>query len=123
MKTLPLSLGKTALVRIVTFYSRVYKHKYGFFPRVSYPRLGGIYKTLLTQLSEPQIALMIMLHFEWRGAEGNDEFVYNNLSRNTFPMEWLPRNSNSYEAYIRNALNIDFDNEEEVFNNLDKQFL
>jgi hypothetical protein len=38
-------------------------------------------------------------------------------------MEWIPRNSNSYEAYIRNVLHIDFDNQEEVFNNLDKKFL
>lgn len=123
MKQLPLNLGKTPLVRLVTFYSRVFKHRYGFYPRVSYPKIGGVYRTILSQLSETQIAMMILLHFEWKGASGEDEFVYKTLSNNSFPMEWVPKNSNSYEAYIRNVLNINFDDDEEIINSIDKQFL
>lgn len=120
---LPESMGKTPLVRIVTFYSRVFKHRYGFSPRVSYPKVGGVFKTLMSELSEQQIALMILLHFEWRGADGSDEYLYKKFSNASFPIEWIPRNSNSYEAYIRNVLHINFDDDNEVFNSIDKKFL
>lgn len=111
---LPETLGNTNIKRIVNFYSKIFRKKYGFSPRVSYPKIGALYKPILQDMSEYQIALLILIHFEWKGTTGDDDFVHKRLSQNCFPLEWLPRNINPYVAYITNSLNIDFNNEEAV---------
>lgn len=106
--------GSTPIKRIVAFYSNQFNNRYGFRPRVNYGQIGGLFKPLLETLSEYQIALMILVHFEWKGATGDNEFVHKTLEGACFPLEWLPRGSNAYEAFIRNNLSIKFDDPEEV---------
>lgn len=111
---LPVTFGNTPTKRIVNFYSKVFHKRFGFYPRVLYPRIGGLYKSVLNEFTEYQVALMVLLHFEWRGSDGRDEFIHKRLADNVYPLEWLPRNINAYQAFIRNTLNIKFDDLTEV---------
>jgi len=111
---LPESYGNSSLKRIINFYSKIFLSKYGFNPVISYPRIGKLFKPILEQFSEQQIALMIMIHFDWRGVDGNDDFTHRRLTDACHPMDWIPRNINQYQAFIRNVLNINFDDDVEI---------
>lgn len=111
---LPETLGNSGLKRIIKFYSKVFVSKYGFVPMISYPRIGKLFKPILEQFSENQIALMIVIHFDWRGVDGNDTFTHRRMVDACHPLDWLPKNINQYQAFIRNVLNINFDNDEDI---------
>lgn len=111
---LPSEYGNTPIKRLVNFYGKLFYKRYGFYPRVSYPIIGKLYKSLLNDFTEYQIGLFLLVHFEWRGTDGTDNFLHKKLSDNTFPMEWLPKSVNAYQAYIRNTLNVGFDDLTEV---------
>lgn len=115
MNELPKELGKSPIQRIIKFYSVIFARHYGFQPKIlNWGAVGKLYKNLLQYYTENQIALLIALHFEWRGADGTDSFTHQRLQNACFPLEWLPRNANAYEAYIRNVLNIDLDNPKSI---------
>lgn len=76
--------------------------------------IGKLFKPLLEKYSEWQVGSMICLHFYWHGASGEDAFAFKILQENCFPLQWLPKNVNSYRAYIVNTLGIDWDNLGEV---------
>lgn len=113
-KNLPIKFGNTPIKRIVYVYSLIWESIYGFKPIVSYPKLGKLFKPLYTEFSEWQVAAMICVHFNWHGATGEDTFAFKILAEKCFPLEWIPKNVNSYIAYIRNTLNVNWDNEDEV---------
>lgn len=93
------------------FYIAIFNKMYGFNPTVSFPRTGAIIKRMLQDFNEWQIQLFICVHFNWRGMDGTDEFNFKRLRDKAFPIEWIPNNVNSYQAYIRNVLGLDFDDE------------
>lgn len=108
---LPKELGNTPIKRIVAVYSKKFKDVYGFAPKImNWGQLGVMFKKLLQFYSEQQIALLISLHFDWNGADGQDQFAHRRLQNACFPLEWVPRNANAYEAYLRNTLDINLDN-------------
>lgn len=93
------------------FYIAIFNKMYGFNPTISYMMSGVIIKRLLKDFNEWQIQMFIIVHFNWRGMDGTDEFVYKRLRDKAFPFEWIPNSVNGYQAYIRNVLNLDFSNE------------
>lgn len=98
-----------------TFYMALFKRLYGFMPIVSYPRSGAVIKRLLNNgITEHQFYLLICIHFNWRGIDGTNMHIHKMYSDKSFPIEWVSTNVNSYIAYIRNVLNINFDDETEV---------
>jgi hypothetical protein len=109
------ALGATPNKRVYQFYSTLFKSKYGFFPKVgNWAVLGKTIKTLLNEYSEYQIALLLLIHFDWHGATGGDDFAHKRLQEACFPLTWLPNNANTYEAFIRNTHRIAFEVPEEV---------
>lgn len=109
------SLGKNKLLRIIRVYSHLWKDFYGTDYKVlNYGRIGKTLKPLFENYSEIQIAAFLCLHFNWYGATGQDQFSYNSIMKAGFPIDWLPRYVNIYEAYLRNTLKINLDNPEEV---------
>ena len=96
------------------FYTALFRKLYGFAPTISFPRSGAVIKRLLKDFTEFQSYLLICVHFNWKGVEGTNEFEHKRLKDRAFPIEWVTFNVNPYQAYIRNVLEIDFDNEEEV---------
>ena len=111
---IPIS-GKASTQRLHNFYSLVFSHFFGFVPKTaSYAKDASILKRLLKVYSEAQVAMLILLHFEWRGANGNEDFVFKRLSNAGFPISWISPNANAYVAYFKNVLNIDFDDQETI---------
>lgn len=110
---LPDLLGKTPLARLVSVYSLKFHELYGFQPKVmNWAMLGRLFKETLANYSELQIAAMILLHFDWHGASGDDQFTHSRLSDRCFPLEWVPKATNAYRAYIQNTMGIDFEDTE-----------
>ena len=107
---LPEILGKTPLARLVSVYSLKFNELYGFNPSgLNWAMLGRNFKQALNDYSEWQIAAMILLHFDWHGASGEDDFTYNRLADRCFPLEWVPKQTNAYRAFIQNTLGVDWD--------------
>lgn len=119
---LPEEYGNSSIKRIVAVYAKKFTSLYGFAPKIlSWGLIGKQFKTLLNHYTEHQIALMILLHFEWRGSTGEDEFSHKRLESACFPIEWIQKNSNAYEAYLRNALEVDLDNPKVVEDYFNRQ--
>lgn len=106
--------GKTAIVRLCTFYSMIYKSKFGFNPVIRYPMIGKLLKPLLEQLSEYQLALIILVFMHWRGANDDSDFERKRLENAGFPLQWMPSGVNAYRAFATNYLGIKFEDENEV---------
>lgn len=108
--TLPETFGNSSLKRLVRVYSLVWEDLYGFKPIINnWGQLGKLFKPIIDNFTEFQIASMIILHFEWRGSSGTDEFNFKRLSDKCFPIEWIPKAVNEYHAYLRNSIGLDFD--------------
>ena len=68
----------------------------------------------MERYTEYQIASLIVQHFNWYGAGGDDKFTYDKIMKAGFQLTWIPNSANIYEAYIRNSLGINFDDPHEV---------
>lgn len=111
--TLPLG-GKTALVRIINYYAMKWTKKYGTSYTPNYKKLGGVLKGTMSNYNEYQIAFLIELLFQWKGATGDSQFIQKRLEDSCYPLEWLPSNVNAMIPYAKNKLGIDITNHEEV---------
>ena len=56
--------GKTPVNRLQSLYSLLFKNLYGFKPKpTTYPQTGGVFKQLLKDYSEIQIACLLIVFF------------------------------------------------------------
>lgn len=110
--SLPDFLGKNYQKRIFGFYSLVWNKMYGTYPTADYARLGKLLKSLHENFSEYQVAMLILKHFEWYGATGEDSFAHQRLVSACFPLSWIPASADAYKAVIINSDGIQFDSEE-----------
>ena len=111
---LPLKRGKTYILRILSIYNDLFKNKYGFYPKLPMGKFGMQTKSLIKDYSELQISAMLITFFDWAGMDGNDKFTRDKLIGVTHPYGWFCSTINQYEAYLRNVLEIKFDEEEAV---------
>jgi hypothetical protein len=111
---LPLKRGKTYILRILSVYNDLFKSKYKFLPNITISKFGMQTKNLIQNYSELQIAAMLIVFFNWAGMDGNDKFSRDKLIGVTHPYGWFCSTLNQYEAYLRNVLEIKFDEEESV---------
>lgn len=96
---------------IMKFYKGLFYRYFGFEPVINYGRDGAVIKRLLDVLTPQQLRLFIVIHFNWRGMDGTDEFNYKRLKNNSFPIGWISTNINSYMAYAKNVLELDMSDE------------
>ena len=108
---LPETFGKTYITRLLSTYKRLFNDKFGFQPTVDMPRFGKACKSLCEAHHELQIASMMVIYFQWCGMAGNDEFTHKKLLDNAFNFQWFSSTINQYEAYLRNVMKVDMDNE------------
>ena len=111
--TLPDSFGKTPLKRISKFYSLIWKRKFDMDYKTNFGLFG---KTLgkLQDLTEIQICSLIIVHFDWRGSLGTDEFLYKKLLGMSFPFEWIPNSQNAYKVFLK-EMGVDFADNNTVY--------
>jgi hypothetical protein len=104
-KTLPESMGKTWLSRVVKMYQLLWLSTYGRLPQgLDYGRVGKSLKPLKENFSEYQLALMLIQYFEWYGAGGYDSFIHQKLQQNTFPLSWFPTYVDAISVFLGDTL-------------------
>lgn len=114
-RVLPDFLGKTPIARLANVYSLRYKELYGIDYRITnWPMMTKLFKPLLASESEWQIAALILLHFDWAGTSGEDDFTHRRLSERCFPLEWVPKAYNEYRAYLQNSLGVQYEDPEAI---------
>ncbi len=118
--SLPEPMGKNYQKRIFYFYSLVWNKMYGTYPTADYARLGKTLKSLHDNFSEYQVAMLILKHFDWYGASGDDSYANQRLSSACFPISWIPASADAYKAVIINSDGIQFDSEEACKEVIDK---
>lgn len=111
---LPISRGKTNILRILSVYRDLFKNKYGFYPMISFGKFGKLVKILLQNYTELQISAMLIIFFDWAGMDGGDDFTREKLINATHSFGWFFSTTNQYQAYLRNVHGLDFDNEDIV---------
>ena len=117
-------LGKNYIDRLYSIYTKLWEKKYGLKPVVSYPIVGKIAKELIEHFTEKQIAFLLIIYFEWKGASGSDRFIEKKLENSTHSIFLFKNEIDPIRAYTKNVLKIDLDKEdkidEHIFNILNK---
>jgi len=111
---LPIQRGNSYIKRILSIYSDLFRNKYGFHPKVTMGKFGSLMKALHENLSEVQIAALLIVFFNWKGMTNSDAFEEKKLLGATHNPGWFSSSINQYEAYIRNVWGLNFDDENEV---------
>lgn len=117
---LPETRGKTYILRILSVYNELYFDKYGRKPFIVFGKFGSLVKQLIDHYTELQIAAMLITFFNWRGMEGDDGFSEQKIINAIHNFGWFFSTVNSYEVYLCNVHGLDFDNEDEVRNFVEK---
>ncbi len=105
---------ETYMTRFLRIYCSLFRQKYGFSPMLNIARYRRPLKALVEARSEKQIQALLFIFFNWYGMTGNDQREQESLQKATFNPQWFFSCVNSYEAYARNVLGINLDNEPEV---------
>lgn len=113
-ETLPSLFGSSSLQRIVMIYSLLWFEVYGTKYRANFGAIGKNLKPLFDSLSEWQIAALIVIHFNWYGASGDDEYTFKRLESAMHPILWIPSHVNEYGTYLTNVLHVNFEDHEAV---------
>lgn len=111
---LPKTRGNTYIIRLLSIYKDLFNNLYGFYPTVPPQNYGRQLKSIMLYKSELQIALLMIIFFNWAGVSGNSDIDKMKLINAQHPLNWFLKNINPYEVYARNVLNIDVDKEGEV---------
>lgn len=112
---LPNKFGKNYIDRIIFVYRTLWGAKFNTpYQITSFGKIGKMIKTLVSNNTEYQVALLLLTHFNWRGATGTDDKEYMFLSSKGFPLELLPNKINIYIAYLTNVIGLDYNNEDSV---------
>lgn len=111
---LPESRGKNYITRIISIYIDLFRDKYGFVPQITYSRWGRQLKSLIENHSELQIASMLIVYFNWKGMAGDDDWAEQKLIDAGHNLGWFFSTVNTYQIYLRNVFNLEFDNEDKV---------
>lgn len=119
--TLPVNRGKNPLDRLLSIYRDLFKYTYGFDYKVNFGRDKNTLKTILTNYTELQIARLLIVYFNWAGMTGTDVKEKNYLSGATYPLSMFSVNMPKYEAFVRNVLKEDFENDVELYSIIGKE--
>lgn len=106
-KGVPPWLGPTGYARMAKLYELMFNYKFEVRKTImaSSPESAAI-KALLKQYSEPFTALLIIVHFEWKGVNADDERINRRIENAGYPLTWIPKNAPLYIAFIRSKLGI-----------------
>ena len=111
---LPSTRGDTYIKRVLSIYTDLFRHTYGFYPQLPIGRFGKSLKTIIDSFTEFQIAALLIVFFNWNGMNGNDSFEKDRLLSVTHNFGWFFASINKYQAYIQNVFGLDFNDEDKV---------
>ena len=110
---IPNWMGKSSYARLVKLYEMMWEYKMGTKPNQIKPSSAGsgIIKTLLKKYTEELSALIIIVHFDWRGANGSDNSINERMKNAGYPITWILNSAPMYESFIKNYLKISTEKE------------
>lgn len=112
-QSIPTWMGKSSYARLVKLYEMMWEYKMGTKPnqiKTSSPG-SNIIKCLLKKYTEELSALIIIVHFDWRGANGSDSSINERMKNAGYPITWILNSAPVYESFIKNYLKINTEKE------------
>jgi len=110
---LPADFGNRNIGRIFSVYRMMWWQTYGMLPEeINWGMIGRLFKPLFEKYTEYHVAALVILHFDWKGTTGEDQWTHNRLLDKCFPLEWVPKNVNAYKVYLTNVLGYDWNDPE-----------
>lgn len=120
---LPMSRGKTYILRVLSVYRDLYRDLYGCDPTVNIGRFGKSLKSLVETKNELQIAALLITFFNWRGISDESDFDRQKLIASAHNPQWFFSTINQYEIYLRNVRNLEFDDNDKILEFVAKNLL
>ncbi len=113
VSALPSWMGRSSYARLVKLYEMMWEYKMGTKPNQIKTSSAGssIIRNLLKKYTEELSCLIIIAHFDWRGANGSDNSIFERMKNAGFPITWIPNSAPMYESFIKNYLNINTEKE------------
>lgn len=112
--TLPIIRGKSPTARVFSIYCSLFLDKFGMGYKGSVPMAMKQVKDLLVSYTELQLAMLLIIYFEWKGMSGDNFKDQEYLCNVAFPPTMFRSQISKYEIYARNVMNLDFDNDEKL---------
>lgn len=109
--------GESSVAVLQRLFSHLFQHLYGFKPKsTTYPQMGGVFKQLLKDYSEIQIACLLIVFFNWQGMTDSSPKEKDWLISTAHSIYQFRGGISKYEAYIRNYKDMgkEFENDEEL---------
>ena len=115
-KTLPLDRGDTPLKRINSIYNTLFYYEYGINDNQSVGLKMKIFKSLLVDYTELQLAYLLIVYFTWKGMDGNNTRDREFLVSNTHAITLFKGQLNKYVAWAKNVSGYDkeFENSDDL---------
>lgn len=112
--TLPEGMGKTDLDRLLKVYCLLFRKKTGVDYKISFAKDKSILKRLRAQMSELEIASLLVVFFNWYGMSGSDEREQQKLVGAGFNIAWFSSQINVYKMYAKNIAGIPEDDKKRL---------
>ena len=106
--TLPLEFGKSPPLRLTNFYARILEKKIGTRPTINYGLAVKTFNSLLAEMEEIQVALIIMAHCNYSSRK-DDGWLEKQLKQRVWPLTFIINNCNVYKTYLIYEKMIEFD--------------
>lgn len=120
--TLPTLRGKTKYERVTSIYSSLFKDKFNISAKLNFKNMSKSLKPLLDNYSEVQVAYLLVVYFNWRGMNDNDNKEEQFLINSTYSINLFASGVTKYEIYARNILKVNLDDDVELLENLNDYF-
>jgi hypothetical protein len=113
--TLPLDRGKTPILRLLSIYKDCFRHLYGFSYKPNFGRDLKVFKELLEQYTELQLARLLVAYITW---SDNGFLISTAYSIQVFKT-YLPK----LEAHVRNIEGEPFDDDNSNLTKVGEYFI
>lgn len=112
--TLPITRGKSPVMRLLSIYCSLFIDKFGVSYKGSVPMTLKQFKDLLVVYSELQLAALLIVYFNWKGMAGDNFKDQDFLCSIAFPPTAFRSSISKYEVYARNVMGMPFDDDEKL---------
>lgn len=121
--TLPKEMGNAYTQRLLRLYSILFSLIVGFPYKGTMGQDLKTLKQLKENYSELQIAMLLIVYFQWHGVDGSSDKEYQFVVSTGFNLSMFAKTTSKYEMYARNVALIDMDNQTTLLDNINKSMV
>lgn len=121
--TLPKEMGNAYTQRLLRLYSILFRLVVGFSYKGTMGQDLRLLKELKSNYSELQIAMLLIVYFQWRGVDGSSEKDFQFVVSTGFNLSMFAKTISKYEIYARNVALVDMDNPETLLDTVNKSMV